>query len=182
MEHLYEGYLTEQKVEEVLRRILPSDVIIETQKCFKIDGKRHIVDFYFAYKGQEVIVEFNGMRHFNTMNTIARDRRLRRHCKQQGIKVVEIPYYVQLNFRNIPALFSGVKLNETYQTDYFDVEYPDGFWAVNTTCILPHDFNIEGLHEYQRINSILPQETINEIDTSILKMSKITEMDMVRDV
>lgn len=75
-------------------KILPSQYVFFGRQYF-------LVDFYLPQ--YNAIIEYNGKQHYERVkfwhteeqfqDQQDRDKRLREHCKQHGIKLIEIPYY-----------------------------------------------------------------------------------------
>lgn len=89
----------EIKIEEILNTI-PN---ISFEKQFKIQKDLLLyVDFRVHYKGNIYFIEYNGIQHYVPVNYFGgelkfqkqqiRDEYLRKYCKENNIKLIEIPY------------------------------------------------------------------------------------------
>lgn len=157
---LYNGYLSEILLENVLETLFPLSNI-QKQVRFKIESKKTvIVDFVVD---ESIIIEFNGFRHYTKTKTIERDFLLKSFCDKNNLKLVEIPFFLQIKKRNVDFLFKDIKIF----LDWEDPDYGDGFWSSDTTCVIPQDFNLVGYDIYQNILKNLNKDSVLEIEESL---------------
>lgn len=87
-----------------------------------------------------MIVEFDGLPHYQDPAVIIKDDKNTEIYRQNGYKVVRIPYFIQLTNGAVEKLF-GVKVNEPL----FNVSYP--------SCLCP-----EGLKRMAREFKDFPEQ------------------------
>lgn len=75
-------------------------------------------DYRCVHDGMHLIVEFDGVQHYERPDVISKDLRTTEIYEQLGFRVVRIPYFIQLTNRAVKTLF-GIKVNEKL----FDVKY-----------------------------------------------------------
>lgn len=140
-------YLSEKNLGTVLDYIFK--VPVSSQKRIKTDSGVFIVDYelMLPHNNQIMFVEFNGPTHYTKTETIIRDYRLRQHCEDNNIRLVEIPYFVQLTHHTILQYF-GLDIKE-YVDKYqlkIDTDQPSGF--LSKKIVMPYDFNILGVERF----------------------------------
>jgi hypothetical protein len=59
----------------------------------------------------KLIIEFDGLQHYNNIEKIIGDIEKTKFYKELGYKVIRIPYFIQLTNKVVETLF-GVKVNE----------------------------------------------------------------------
>lgn len=92
------------------------------------------IDFRLEnYKNQEIWIEYNGEQHYNTkmkfhnfsekdfQNQQDRDKRVRLYCKENGIKLIEIPYTLGTS-ESISEFLEKVLLNDIDPTTLIDYD------------------------------------------------------------
>lgn len=86
----------ESLVEKILSDL---GIIFEIEKY--IPDTRQRFDFYFEYNGVKCAIEYNGIQHYKEVDYFTaslaevqeRDNRKRKYCKDNCIKLLEIPYF-----------------------------------------------------------------------------------------
>jgi hypothetical protein len=122
-----------------------------------------IIDYAVIVDGKiDTLIEFDGYHHYTSAKTQLRDTLLSEYCTVNDIKLVRVPYFIQLNDETIQFLF-GVSLE--HKTDY-----KSGFWSLEQSCVLPINFNRIGLILYNDLLLSLSKSncltTLDEIDKS----------------
>ena len=130
MENLY---LTEKLLGAMLTNIFPGVEIIHN-KIFR--PHRFRPDYYLPSKN--IVIEFDGYHHYTQSNIIISDRNKDFILAEEGINVIRIPYFIQIDSTIIKDLF-GV--------DYIiDNPYPHGF--IDDKALLPADFCSMGVDRF----------------------------------
>jgi hypothetical protein len=140
-------YLSEKNLKAVLEYLFK--VPIYSQKRINVYSGVFVVDYelLLPHNNQRMIVEFNGPTHYTNTATIVRDYKLRQHCKDNNIRLVEIPYFVQLTTRTVLQYF-GLDIQEyikKYQLK-IDTDQPSGF--LSKKIVMPYDFNCFGVERF----------------------------------
>jgi len=140
----YEGYLTESKLGDVLKQVFYDCEIISQ---YKIPYKDSFFKVDYYIKELNMIVEYDGHRHYSDTINIARDINLKNHCEYRGITVVSIPYWVQLDLDTFCLIFGEyVKRKYIVGVKTFEVKFPHGFISEN--CVMPSNFVIFGWNRF----------------------------------
>lgn len=114
-----------------------------------------------------LIVEFDGLPHYNDPAVIIKDDKNTNIYKKNGYKVIRIPYFIQLTNDAVENLF-GIKVNEPL----FNVSYPSlGGVEMkhNPSCLCP-----EGLKRMAREFKRFPEQyeiniqSLKKMDNEIL--------------
>jgi hypothetical protein len=100
------------------------------------------------HNGQLLFVEFNGPTHYTQSKTIYRDYMLRDYCYHNDIRLVEIPYFVQLNDYTICEYF-GDDVFDFYIKDRIEITTPIPSGFIEKKIILPYDYCTLGLLRFQ---------------------------------
>lgn len=142
----YEGYLTEEKLGKLLSEIFEGEEVLEQ---YIIKGRSHKFRVDFFIPGLKMVVEFNGNLHYQKSKVLVRDLALREHCVENGLTLVEVPYWLQIDDRVFHLLF-GLKLTEKFVDNkiQFEVSYRNGF--ISKDCVLPADFSVDGWNRFWR--------------------------------
>jgi hypothetical protein len=140
----YENYLTEEKLGKLLGEVFDGEEVLP-QYSIKGRYNRFRVDFFIPRLG--IVVEFNGNTHYQKTKVILRDYALREYCKENNLKLIEIPYWLQIDDRVFHLLF-GLQLTEKFIDSKveFKVNYPHGF--ISKDCVLPADFSADGWNRF----------------------------------
>lgn len=126
--------LNEILLGEALKVIYPKGFITK-QKRIKINNRILIIDFEVLVNGEQIFVEFDGPTHYTSTKTQLRDIFLNNYCEEMSIKVIHIPYFIQLDSRSIYCLF------DIHNNDITSL-YLNGFY--DSKIVLPGDFNSFG--------------------------------------
>lgn len=150
----YEGYLTEQKLGEVLREVYHSTdgYLVESQ--FK--HGRYKYDYaIFQNSDLFLLFEFDGFKHFCNSKTQERDfKKDVIALNTLSVPISRIPYFVQLRQDVVPL---GLPLIQVASS----VQYPHGF--IDPVAMHPKDFNHEGFKKFFGILLSLPRSVREEI-------------------
>jgi hypothetical protein len=87
--------------EEVLGSVLEYTYLgatIKGQRRIKVLDKTMIIDYEVKCEGQVLYFEFDGPTHYTSSATQVRDRLLAEYCDIEGIQLVRIPYFIQVNY------------------------------------------------------------------------------------
>lgn len=144
---MYTDYLTEEKLKNCLEILFPNSNILSQ---VKVPGTRYKSD----YQVDNLIIEFDGFRHFSIAKTVKRDIEVNRIWKENGLNVIHIPYFIQLDSTMIKHYF-----NIGYDSS---VEYPHGF--ISELAMKPDDFNTSGYKLYLRILNCIPEQIRKKIE------------------
>ena len=154
-----EGYLTQQKLEQILKNEI--SFVFEQSEAPVPDSKLRF-DFLLTdtTTQQKVAVEFNGYQHYTNPKVILNDERKADIAKQQKIKLVEIPYWVQLNDETFKYYFKRQPSTKIIQ------EYLHGF--IDKKAILPAAFCSLGAQRFVKEYLKLPKKIQNAVYGSLL--------------
>jgi very-short-patch-repair endonuclease len=147
-EIIKDGFLTEQKLYNILQTIFNK---VERQKKVVIENKKYRIDFFIPEK--DLYIEFDGWRHFSDYNVIRRDWLIDNFLKE---KLVRIPYFVQLNSKQIFQHFFSLLPPENVLYNY-----PHGF--IDKKALRPKDFSVFGLERFVLHLDKLPENVVTEI-------------------
>ena len=141
-------YLTEKNLKDVLSYIFNTE--IKPQARIKYEDMTLIIDYSLVlpHNQQLMFVEFNGPRHYTQTKTIMRDYFLKSYCFKNNIRLVEIPYFVQLTNYNIPQYF-GTDVEEYYLNKnnlIVETDQLSGF--LEKRIILPYDYCLFGVQRF----------------------------------
>ena len=118
----------------------------KTTGLIKEDGKKSLSRPDYRSEQLKLIVEFDGLPHYQKSSDLQRDRANQELYESYGYKVVRVPYFIQLSNEVVEKLF-GVKVEEPL----FDDSIPSlSIEACNTPAFLcpvgiyrmARDFNI----------------------------------------
>jgi hypothetical protein len=100
---------------------------------------RFSFDFGFNNHGQITLLEFDGSSHYAEASSIERDRRKWKLVQLQGIKMISVPYYLQLFDPNIFKWLFGT---------FFEIkqDFPNGF--ISKKCVVPGEFCYAGMKRF----------------------------------
>lgn len=104
----------------------------------------------------KLIVEFNGHFHYTVPNTILSDEKKRLAYITLGYKIIEIPYFLQLDSRITKFLFGLPKGFNSF---------PHGFISKN--LVLPASFCSLGVQRFYKELTNFPLEVAKEIIQSL---------------
>lgn len=149
-------------LDEYLSVIFPDTNDWIHNKAFGIheDGKKYRIRPDYRSDSLKMIIEFDGLPHYTDPAVIIKDDKNTNIYKQNGYRVVRIPYFIQLTNEAVEILF-GIEVKETL----FNVFYPSlGGVEMkhNPSCLCP-----EGLKRMAREFKKFPRQY--EINLQSLK-------------
>lgn len=130
-----DNFLTESSLGDFLKTYHPAKDWIPQYSL----GQRFKADWFC--NTLKLVVEFDGYQHFTSSKQIFNDNRKNQLCKELGISLVRIPYFVQLSTDTINFLF---RFNCSYVQ-----QYPHGFISKKNTMIFPADFCELGVKRFR---------------------------------
>lgn len=137
MKIIDENFLTETKLGEFLKTYFPNGNWISQ---FKPSNSRFKIDWYS--ESLKLCIEFDGYQHYTSSKQILADYRKNELCEKLEIKLIRIPYFVQLSTDVIKLLFN-LDLKDFKQT------YPHGFNSNKSTMIYPADYCYLGIEKFK---------------------------------
>lgn len=163
-----EGYLTQQKLEKLLRNE-PSLNYIDKEVL--LEGSRLKFDFLVERNldKQKIAVEFNGYAHYTDPDVILRDFKKREYSKENHLLLIEIPYWVQINEETFKHYFQTNPLN------FIKCDYLHGF--IDKKAKLPSCFCSLGVQRFVKEFSLLPVNVKQEIQRSLKDQVVISNKD-----
>lgn len=165
-------YLSEKNLYDVLSFVFVNNTI-NKQVRIKDGDKTYVVDYsVILSNGDLMLVEFNGYHHYTNTKTIVRDYALREYCIKNNIKLVELPYFVQLSNHNFSKYF-GINLTDKNIT----TDQKSGFIA--SKIVLPYDYCLMGVNRFMADISV-EDLTSSEILQSLQNRS-VDEVAMLND-
>lgn len=120
------NYCSETSGELQIRLILEQkNISFEQEKSFSdlkgINGGKLRFDFYLNYHGQEIVIEFDGLRHYEDifhdgkLDTVkSHDAIKNKYAKDHNMKILRIPYWEIKNLRDILNNFLEDKTEHSY--------------------------------------------------------------------
>jgi hypothetical protein len=127
-------YLTELTLGDYLKILYPNHTFIHNAPL-----KKYKIDYYCAELS--MAVEFDGATHYTNPQVIRRDSIKNNLLAQQNIKIIRIPYFIQLTPDVISTLFDIDNPPQLYT-------YPHGFVSSAQTMIFPSAFCMSGLRRF----------------------------------
>lgn len=127
----YDGYLTEQKLGDILTDMFGEDNVTKQFKFSDVDDyKLFRYDFMYTYNNINYLVEFDGRAHFNSADTIRRDEIKEQIFQNTTLdnyyqKVIRIPYFVQLTNKVASKLIPhfdemNIEIEQNYSHGFID--------------------------------------------------------------
>lgn len=160
-------YLTEERLKNFVFEIFKNTEIIHNRKLFNVRPDFYLPEF-------KLIIEFDGYFHFSKSKTIIRDLTLDKTAKRTEIKVIHIPYFIQLDIKTYNILFSDyIKLEDKTLNLLKNYKYPHGF--INEKALLPADFCNLGIKRFEyflNLFSPIKNEIINSLNNKIILNNK----------
>lgn len=162
-------YLLEDNLGELLCAVFGENNVTPQKTFQRKDGLETVlsqpkvkVDFYISRSDlpEDIIVEYNGPRHYTTYGRIIRDYEVREMAKMIGIRLVEIPYFVQMNNYTFSEYF-GRDVKDIVHPDIV-CEWPSGF--VSKKIIMPYDYCILGVERFKNDLSFLSKVKVSNSD------------------
>lgn len=165
------GYLTEQKLQTILSSV-PSLENLQFQWRHLPSKCRFRWDAYFERADVRYLVEFDGAQHYTDFQEIKRDERKVLKANTYAfpeVKVVRLPYWVQLNTQTFEHYF---EFSHEIETDF-----AHGF--IDSGAALPAAFHYLGYLRYVAELRTLPQDVRTAVQASL--QNKVNELgeDMV---
>lgn len=143
---MIKNYLTENLLYLFLKQRYAKTII--RQYKIKVNNKIYKVDFFLS--DVNTVIEFDGYRHFNCYKNQIRDEIINNYCDENKIRLIRIPYFIQLDEEMIKYFFNDIKLiNYTIFN-----RYPHGF--IDNNALRPYDFNLFGYKIYNDILNSIP--------------------------
>lgn len=150
--------LSEDNLEEYLRIIFPE--VNDWQRNKKLAG--YFPDYYSP--SLQMVIEYNGPLHYTDSRTIYRDSLKKAKYESVGLKVIEIPNFIQLDSKTVKILFNK------------DVEikrkYPHGFISKLKTMKVPADFCELGVYRFEEDLKRFGREIAYEIYENLLQRAE----------
>lgn len=134
------GWLTESSLKRLLFHVFGESNVICNKNLEGVFGRP---DFYIPK--HKLIVEYDGPHHYTSSEAILRDDKKDQSAESLGIKVLRVPYFIQLDFDTL-LQFIGDDDNLGNLSDFY-LYYPDGF--VHPECVLPADFCEAGIDKFK---------------------------------
>lgn len=153
-----DGYLTQQKLIDIVRNIPEfMNILLES----RVGDTRCRWDILVDYNGKKIAIEFDGDRHYWDSTTIRLDNIKNKIAEESGIKVIRIPYFIQLTKETFKYYF-GFSID-------IEQDFPHGFI---TTKIFPASYSRLGYLRYTNELKNLPENIVKDIDNSLKKQSE----------
>ena len=137
------GYLVQNKLEHALREVV-GEVSWKGHEV-KLPESRRRWDMAYELDGRTVVVEFDGDEHYRDALKIKIDQEKDAVARQHGLKVIRIPYWIQLTTETLRFYF-GLSASVTQ-------DFPHGFIE---TKIFPASFCALGDQRFHREYTALP--------------------------
>jgi hypothetical protein len=147
--------LSEKNLADVLRFLFPGE---ELHSQFNIDlgFQKARID----YRIKNYLVEFDGPLHYQITKKQIRDRGVAAYCRENELKYVRVPYFVQLEPEMIGHLFPY---------NYFHVlpesMYESGFR--DPKIVYPCDYNLAGMRLFEQQMCEFPEVIRNKIAATL---------------
>ena len=149
-----DGYLVQSKLEDALCKIVGSDCWRGRETRLPVGRRRW--DMSYEIDGQITVVEFDGDEHYRNTLKIKTDEEKDQVAMEYGLRVVRIPYWIQLTTETLHHYF---KLSAVIRQDF-----PHGFI---TTKIFPASFCELGVARFERELTSLPAGVRNAVAASL---------------
>lgn len=123
----------------------------------------------------KLVVEFDGKPHYQNPTVIINDKKKDEYCKELGLTVVRIPYWIQLSKENIYYLFDAVKdrirddLGAMCTLEYSFFDSPRSDFGLNTS---PASMCALGFRRFCEEVQGFPEVTRNIIKIDLNLVSK----------
>lgn len=154
------GYLEEAKLADALQKIVGDDLWIGRQ--VPLPKSRRKWDMAFTQNGSHVFVEFDGDEHYRDTLKIKADREKDQFAQDNQLRVVRIPYWVQLDNVTVQHYFG---FSAEIQQDF-----RHGFIA--RTAKLPASFCELGVERFKRELDALPSQVSDAVIESLREQIK----------
>jgi len=134
--------LSEKNLLDVLKILFPTVQDIK-KKTFYFKNRKMVVDYYLEIDNDKIAFEFDGPTHFTRTSTQMRDLDLEDYCDQNGIHLIRIPYFVQIDDASLIAYFGYDRCVKYDLLGKVECEYEHGF--IDDGAGLPADYNAFGV-------------------------------------
>lgn len=161
-----EGYLTQKKLEDALMVLFGKEAFVGRE--YQVPGTKKRWDMVFCVDGKNIVVEYDGDRHYMNSLTIKSDHEKDNIAAQNGFSVVRIPYWVQLTEETFAHYFG--KIGSISQ------DYKHGFIDSN---VFPASFCGMGVRRFEKEFNSLPPNVQKQIKLSMDVKSEIYGKDYV---
>jgi len=162
-------YLTEKKLGEILKNLLPDRNFIHDKSVPGSKNKRRRPDY--RNDDLQLIIEFDGDSHYCKAGRIINDAIKDADYNTLGYKVIRIPYFIQMNTNLLQFIFGeGTKL--TYAQ-----EYDHGF--IDKRAVLPADYCELGIEMFENDLQKFSQCKDEIIRSINLKISELGNINLV---
>ena len=158
-------WLQEDTLLPIIKEIYKTDNISVT-KYLKIPGLRTYPDFLL--ENEKIIIEFQGYHHFTKKEVVYRDNYKRNFHLFSGYKLIEIPYFIQLDEDVTEKLF-GIRKD-------FSNGFPHGF--LHPKLSLPGDFCKIGYERYKNLLEFYGEKIQKDILSSLQMRANILKLDL----
>lgn len=112
-------------LDEYLDFLFPGNIWIHDVSFGKHNDKNYIIRLDYRCDDLKMIVEFDGIQHYQKPDSILKDRDNQKVYESFGYKVVRIPYFIQLTNEVVQTLF-GKKIVEPLFPDSVPSMGPKG--------------------------------------------------------
>lgn len=137
------GYLTESKLAQALKQIV-GDRWGGSQ--LRVEGTKRRWDMWFVGDEGRVVVEFDGDEHYRNTMKIKADREKDAIAAAQGLRVIRVPYWVQLDVVTCLHYF-GIEAE-------IQQDFPHGFIV---TKVFPASYCEMGIERFKTELAGLPE-------------------------
>jgi len=153
MKVIIESYLTERKLKAALQQLFGNEWI---GGQISLPGSRRKFDMAFRSEGVAVLVEYDGDEHYRNSMKIKADRQKDALAAENDMRIVRIPYWVQLDNSTVHHWF-GMKAE-------IDQSFPHGFIS---TKLFPASFCQLGIDRFRCELESLPARIRGEVIASL---------------
>lgn len=162
-------YLTEQRLKQALERLYPGAEMTNNRTIPEVNA-RFRPDYYLPE--HRIVVEFDGFRHYTLAKVQEADREKDSLLAKHNIRVVRIPYFVQLNHIEQTRRIFHKNANWTNK-------FHNGF--VGNSALLPADFNSIGSELFLTLlkRETLTLETKKEIVATLVCRCQKSKTELV---
>lgn len=158
-----EGYLTQQKLEDTLKQIIPKEDWLGRE--VRVPDTRMRWDMSFRLHNKTYVVEFDGYQHYQSISSIENDEKKDNIATELSFKTIRIPYFVQLTTQTLHHYF-GIEGN-------IDQDFPHGF--IDKKAYLPACYCKLGYARYEDELDKLPTNIVNDIKESLENWCKVKD-------
>ena len=152
-------YLSEGRLSDVIQFVFETEATKQRQVTVPDAGRLRVDASFSLPSGQDVFVEFNGPTHYTSTKVIQRDYALRRFCAEGNIRLVEIPYFVQINNYSVEKLF-GQAVSTFMSGKVITSATQSGF--IVRPIVMPYDFCLLGIGRFTK--DLLPDASVQNGD------------------